>query len=412
MTKKENNRQDWMVFQQDVLDVLRQYQGFFDYTERVGSLSDDSRPDFVARTSREDKKEVWIVDAKKKPEIGQEDKKRMKKYLEMLESNPIDLGLEISEISEYSFRGIFVTSRENLQTDDFEQVKFSDLHQFLQKELVYSDTEKVVRDVAKMAERKQLSQNQARLLFRSLKPFERTRKTALNRLEEIETTYTGFKLETPPFEKELPVEAILEHRDREKVFMIDIPYSRDALDEIGEKVDELKNVFEAPEKDVFFAAVNTFNQKKNSRFIYSVDELEEEISETAKVLSPEKVAAMFTPKVSTEKKWEDGYLEINDTRKLGFRLRVYTQDDYSFRVEAQMNRKAVEEMKERMMNSRKELGELEGKRFRLEFQLTEEGLIRHADKEESLQNFKDVVRTVYQSSINPVLSKNVKATVD
>ena len=412
MTKKENNRQDWMVFQQDVLDVLRQYQGFFDYTERVGSLSDDSRPDFVARTSREDKKEVWIVDAKKKPEIGQEDKKRMKKYLEMLESNPIDLGLEISEISEYSFRGIFVTSRENLQPEDFEQVKFSDLHQFLQKELVYSDTEKVVRDVAKMAERKQLSQNQARLLFRSLKPFERTRKTALNRLEEIETTYTGFKLQKPPFENNLPVEAILEHSERDKVFMIDIPYSRDALDEIDRKVDEIKKIFDAPDKDVFFAAVNTFSKDKDSRFIYSIDELEEEISQTAGVLSTEKVAEMFTPKVSTEKTWEDGYLEVNDTRKLGFRLRVYTENDFTFRVEAQMNRKAVEKMKERMINSRKELGEMEGRRFRLEFEVTEEGNIKYAGKEKSLKNFRDEVRTVYQSSVNPVLSKNVKATVE
>jgi len=36
----------------------------FDFFERVGSLSDDSRPDCFARISREDKKEIWVIDAK------------------------------------------------------------------------------------------------------------------------------------------------------------------------------------------------------------------------------------------------------------------------------------------------------------------------------------------------------------
>ncbi|MFQ3275619.1 MAG: hypothetical protein ACI9LV_001009, partial [Candidatus Nanohaloarchaea archaeon] len=42
---------EWEVFQRDVLDVLRQYEGYFDYFERVGSLSDDSRPDCFGRIS-------------------------------------------------------------------------------------------------------------------------------------------------------------------------------------------------------------------------------------------------------------------------------------------------------------------------------------------------------------------------
>ena len=60
---------DWKVFQQDVLDVLRQYEGYLDFFERVGSLSDRSRPDSVARVSREDKKEVWVLDAKNKDSV-------------------------------------------------------------------------------------------------------------------------------------------------------------------------------------------------------------------------------------------------------------------------------------------------------------------------------------------------------
>jgi hypothetical protein len=121
---------------------------------------------------------------------------------------------------------------------------------------------------------------------------------------------------------------------------------------------------------------------------------------------------MFSPKVATEQNWEDGYLDINDSLGQGFRLRVYTQDDIRFRVEAEMDEKAVEEMKDRMLNSRKEFGELEDRRFRLEFKITEDGEISYSGKKQSVQNFRDEVRTVYQSSINPVLSKNVTATVD
>lgn len=410
--KKEKDRDDWMVFQQDVLDVLRQYQGFFDFTERVGSLSDDSRPDFVARISREGKKEIWVLDAKKKPELDEEDRKRMRKYLKMLESNPIDLGLEISELSDYTFRGVFVTSRGNIQPRNFEQVKFSNLHQFLQKELIYTDTEKVVRDVAKMAERKQLSQSQARLLFRSLKPFERVREKALRSLEKIEENYTGFRLEKSPFEESMPVEARLVHEPREKAFMIDIPYSRDALDEIDSKVDEIKNTLDEDNQEVFFAAVNAFGDEKSSEYIYSLEEVGKEISSTAEVLSPEKVAEMFTPKIPTDQSWEDGFLEVRDTQGLGFCLRVHTKDDINFKVEAEMSVKAIEEMKDRMLNSRKEFGELEDKRFKLNFSVTEKGEISFSGRERSLQNFRDEVRTIYQSSINPVLSRNVKPTVE
>lgn len=410
--KDKENRSDWMVFQQDVLDVLRQYDGFFDYSERVGSLSDDSRPDFVARISREDKEEIWIVDAKRKPEIGDEDRKRMRKYLEMLESNPIDVGLELSELSGYEFRGVFVTSSGDLHLENFEHVKFSALHQFLQKELVYTDTEKVVRDVAKMMERKQLSQSQARLLFRSLKPFERARKLSLNRLEELETKYVGLELRKAPFDgKELPVEAMLVHKPREKVFLIDIPYSREALKEVSGKVEEVKKNFSDSDREIFFAALDTFNSDIDERHIYELDEIEDELRETAGIVSPIQIAELFTPKISTQKQWEDGFVDINDTHKLGFRARVSTEDDLKHQVEVNLEEKALESIRERKLNARKELGEIRNGSFQLEFTISEDMKVKFGDTEESWESFRDTVKTVYQAAVNPVLSRKVKATL-
>lgn len=410
--KNSEKRSDWMVFQQDVLDVLRQYDGFFSYSERVGSLSDDSRPDFVSRITREGKKEIWVVDAKSKPEINDEDRKRMRKYLQMLESNPIDIGLEISELSGYSFRGIFVTSSGDLHLEDFEQVKFSGLHQFLQNELVYTDTEKVVRDVAKMMERKQLSQSQARLLFRSLKPFEKARERALNRLEELETKYVGLELRKAPFEsRELPVEAMLVHEPREKIFLIDIPYSREALKQVSEKVEEVKKTMADSSREVFFAALDTFNSDLDSKHIYELDEIEEEVKTTAGILSPVEVAELFTPKVSTQKQWEDGFVDIKDTQKLDFQARVSTENDIDHRIEVELEDKALESIKERKLNSRKELGEVRNGRFSLKFTVSEDMDVNFRDSSETWESFQDTVRTVYQASVNPVLSKKVKTTL-
>ncbi|MFB6147386.1 MAG: hypothetical protein ABEJ66_00730 [Candidatus Nanohaloarchaea archaeon] len=121
----------WEVFQRDVLDALRQYEGYFDFFERVGSLS-DSRPDCFARLTREGKKEIWIVDAKGKEEVEQDDLDRMEKYVEMVRSNPIDVGLELSELAEHDIRGVFVTQGEG-RVEDYEQVPFSRFHQFLQE---------------------------------------------------------------------------------------------------------------------------------------------------------------------------------------------------------------------------------------------------------------------------------------
>jgi len=147
----------------------------------------------------------------------------MEKYLNMLKSNPIDIGLEMTELSDYTFRGIFVTSSSSTELDDFETVSFNAFHQFLQSELVYTDTDKVVRDVSKMVERKQLSQSQARLLFRSLKPFEQRIEYATDALEDLEEKFQGLEVKRPPisqFDFDLPVDAVVTHSSREMAFCL------------------------------------------------------------------------------------------------------------------------------------------------------------------------------------------------
>ncbi|WP_414837264.1 hypothetical protein ACK3SF_03275 [Candidatus Nanosalina sp. VS9-1] len=408
-----NDESSWMVFQTDVLDVLRQYEGYMDHSERVGSLRDDSRPDFVGRITRKGKKEVWVVDAKNKPEINSDDRQRMEKYLEMLKSNPIDLGLELNEASNHEFRGIFVTSAGGkVDTEKYEHVNFKSIHQFLQKELVYTDTEKVVRDVAKMLERKQLSQSQARLLSRSLKPFEDARKRALNTLEELETSYIGLDLDKAPFEKQLPVEAKLTHEHRNKIFLIDIPYSREALRSVPGKVEEAKNLMQDSGSDVFFAALDTFDADIDSPHVLPLNKIEEEIREEASIMSPVTVAELFTPKISTQRKWHDGYIEIEDTHEVGFKARVATENDVKHRVEVHLNSKALESIKERKINARKDFGQIKNGKFQIEFEITEDREIKYGDTVENISSFRDTVKTVYQASVSPVLSRKVKASME
>jgi hypothetical protein len=397
---------NWMVFQRDVLDVLRQYRGYFDFTERIGSLKDSSRPDFVARTDRQNKKEVWVVDAKSKRKVSEDDRERMRKYVEMLKSNPIDLGLEISELSEYKFRGIFITKSREADNDVFESVSFSCLHQFLQNELVYTDTDSVVRDVAKMMQRKQLSQSQARLLHRSIKPFQKTRRKVLNQLEKIKSSYIGLKIRKPPFDRRLPVEAVLEHSERPETFMIDIPYSKDALEKIEEKIDTIRTNLAVDGNKVYFMAIDTFDRSSDSEYISSIQSFEEELSSTAGILSVEEVADLFTPKVSSSRSWEDGFLKIEgiDDR---FTIRIYTDDDIHFIIKADIPEESISRIRDMELNSGRQLGNVDGDMFKLEFEINHDQEIRLDEEKLSLQNFKDRVRAVYQASVNPVLSKTV-----
>lgn len=405
--------EEWHVFQRDVLDVLRQYEGYLDFFERVGSLSDDSRPDCFARITRENKKEIWVVDAKNKPEISDEDLQRMDKYVEMLKSNPIDVGLEMDELSDYTFRGVFVTSSSAGRLEDYETVSFNALHQFLQKELIYNDMDKVVRDVSKMVERKQLSQSQARLLFRSLKPFEERINSALEVLEKVEADYRGIEVRKPPlsqFDFTVPVDAVVSHSKREKAFLLDIPYSWEAVKEVEGKVDEVKKRLDGLEKEVYYAAVNTFDPVDSS-YVLQPEQVEKEIMETAGVVSADRIADLFTPKIRTEKNYEKDYVEVKDTHGLGFRLRVQTTDDITHRIEADIPEKAASRIKETMMNSQRSFGNVSAGVFQQKIEITEELEVDFGDGKESFEAFQDSVKSIYQSAINPVLSKKVQKAV-
>jgi len=402
---------DWKVFQQDVLDVLRQYEGYFDFFERVGSLSDDSRPDSFARISREEKKEIWVLDAKNKAEINENDEQRMEKYLEMAKSNPIDVGLQMSELSEYRIRGVFVTPQERPETD-YEAVKFSELHQFLQKELIYNNTSKLVRDLAKMAERKQLSQNQARLLFRSLKPFEDRLDEAMEKLEELEDKYVGLKLRKPPlssFDFKVPVDAVLVHEEKGKAFLIDVPYSESEFESIEDKVGEVKDRMSGIDKEVYYTALDTF-EGHDSEFVHELRDIEEEIQKTAGIVSPEELAELFTPKVSTEKRYEEDYIEVLDTEGLGFRLRVQTFDDVSHKVEVLLPEDASSRIKDRVMNSRKEFGTVDEGLLQQQVKVAEGPKINLSGQEKELSEYRSDVKSLYHPAVNPVLSKKVKKT--
>lgn len=403
---------EWEVFQKDVLDVLRQYEGFLDFFERVGSLSDDSRPDCFARISREDKKEIWVIDAKNKPEFNEDDLQRMEKYLGMLKSNPIDIGLEMTELSDYRFRGIFVTSSEAEGLEEYETVNFKAFHQFLQKELVYTDTDKVVRDVSKMVERKQLSQSQARLLFRSLKPFEERIEYATDALEELEQKFQGLEVKRPPlsrFDFDLPVDAVVTHSSRDMAFLFDIPYSWEAVKEVDEKVEEVKVQLEDMDREVFYAAINTFDPY-DSEFVMPPEEVEQEIIETAGIVPVEKIVELFNPKIRTEVIEKEDKMVVKDAHGFGFRVEVRSLDDITHVIEATLSEGTVSRMNETRMNSRKEFGELSNKKFRQKIEVTSELEVRHDDTRESFEAYKDSVKSIFQSSVNPVLSKKLKST--
>lgn len=401
---------DWEVFQRDVLDVLRQYEGFFDFFERVGSLSDDSRPDCFARISREDKKEIWVIDAKNKPEFNDGDLERMEKYVEMLKSNPIDVGLEMTELSDYTFRGVFVTSSKSTELEKFETVNFNAFHQFLQRELVYTDTDKVVRDVSKMVERKQLSQSQARLLFRSLKPFEERIEYATEALEDLEDKFQGLEVKRPPlseFDFDLPVDAVVTHSSREMAFLFDIPYSWEAVKEVDEKVEEVKSRLNDMDREVFYAAINTFKPYE-SDFVMPPEEVEQEIMETAGLVPIEKIVEMFTPKIRTETVEKENSIVVKDTHGFDFRLEVRSQDDITHRIEASIPEDGISRMKETMMNSRNDFGELSKKKFSQKITVTPELEVEHDGSTESLEAYRGSVKSIFQSSVNPILSKKVK----
>ena len=393
----------WEAFQADVLDTIRQYQGFFDFFEQVGSVS-DSRPDLMARVTREGKKEIWIVDAKAKNELNNQDIARMDKYVSKIKSNPVDVGLDYSELSKHSFRKIFVGRGDNM-VENAEWVKMTAFHQFLQEELLYTDTDRIVRDIAKMMKNRQLDQQQARMLHESVTPYREVLNSAMDMLESMENRYTGLELKTGTDSIEnldVPIDAVLKHENRDLVFLIDIPYSRKAINEIREKIDSLKEDLMSEQSDIFYAAVNHF-ESTDEPLIYAPDELESEIQREAGIIDAETVAEIFKPKIPVKKSFKPGKAFISAENNVDFDLEVRIVNDSKVTVEAFMPEKAANELKNRLINSRMELGEFKENRFKMQFEI-ESGL-NLKDSDKSFDSLRESVKSAFQPSVNPVLAR-------
>ncbi|MEF8880638.1 MAG: hypothetical protein V5A72_02300 [Candidatus Nanohaloarchaea archaeon] len=382
---------DWQVFQADVLDALKQYEGFFDFFERTGTLSDQSRPDCVARVSRE-RNTVWIFDAKNKRNIDEEDEQRMEKYVEQIRNNPLDVGLEYSELGEHEIKGVFIAPEAS--KSKFEVISVESLHQHLRKELIYTETDRVVRDVAQMAEKEVLHHSQARMLYRSLDSFRSSMNRARKMLKQVESSFTDLKLREHPLEdrENLPVDFLLEHGERDRTVLVDVPYRES-------KVSKLEEI--AREEDIYVVLGDT-ESKYGCRF----DKFEEKLMEKLGIMPWRKVAEIFTPKIPTEMSFEASKIRIQDTVNLGFRAEIESVNDTKFNVRIEAPEKVMQRLKEQKVNSRKELGQIDGGSFRHSFSVNEDLEIDYGDKE-TLESYLDTVDTVFQSGLNPYLSRKV-----
>ena len=380
---------DWKVFQTDVLDALNQYREYFDFFERTGTLSDNSRPDCIARVTRERKK-VWIFDAKNKAEIDSEDEERMKRYIQQLKNNPLDIGLDHSELGDHEVEGVFITRGEC--SSKFDVIPSKKLHQYLRKELIYTETNRVVRDVAQMTEKQVLTHSQARMLYRSLKDFKDQMDHARKLLQEIENRFTGLKLKEHPLEgwESLPVDFILEHEERPNVF-IDVPY----------KDEDEREISEFLEDDSIYVSLGG-----EGKYGCPFNEFENQLMRKLGILSWEKVAEIYSPKIPTEKRFNRRSITINDTQGLGFQVEIRSIKDTEFRVKAQMPDKALKRVKDQSLNARKQYGKVENSSFKHSFQVGK-GLEIDYGVKESFEAYRDTVNSVYQSGINPFLSKKV-----
>lgn len=393
----------WQAFQADVLDTMRQYRGYMDFYEQASSM-DRSRPDCFCRVSRGDKKEIWIVDAKDKDSLDQGDIERMEKYSRKIRAQPVNVGLEPSQVNEYTVRTVFVTSGE-ADVDGHENVPMERLHQFLQHELVYTDTDTSVQHLSKMVKKRELNHSQARLLYRSLRPYIDTLNTTKRSLEEVATKYSGFKLMEPPissYDSRLPVDAVMKHEPRGMSFLIDVPYSKKSLDNLDNRVEELRELLSGDEK-IFYAAINRFDTV-DSKYVYTPGEIENELRETASVLSAEEVAEWFRPKIPLDKSVDkDGVKYVSDS----FTLQVSSEDDVHHTVEVIMPRDVASELSDMLANSRKKFGEMHGPKFRVDLEVTPEMNVRYSGVEEPVDSFATTARNLFRSTVSRELAAKV-----
>ncbi len=397
---------DWQNFQTDVLDTLNQYKGFFDFFERVGNLSDSTRPDCFARISRENKKEVWIIDAKNKGKIDEEDKQRMENYLETTKSNLIDIGLETNELKDYKFRPIFITPRKKRPLQSFEQVTQPHLHQFLQRELIYTDTDKLVRDIAKMMERKELTQNQARLLFKSIKPFEKRLKSTIKKLEGLEEKYEGLNLKKNYLNREeLPTDVSLIHKPRNKIFFLDIPYSMNEVENSKNKIDYIQQIIGEEYDDAFYGVIDTFNGK-NDKYIINKEDVEFQIRKELGIISKEFIVDLFTPPTKIET-FKTPYKTEAQWHNKSHKTIVKTTNDIDYNIRLEIPEEIRRKIENHETNTRTSIFNSNKNALTHSFGITENSKIQVKDRNYTISEYTDVVRSIMKNTVSKTVKQKI-----
>jgi hypothetical protein len=207
------------------------------------------------------------------------------------------------------------------------------------------------------------------------------------------------------FDHRIPVDAVVTHEERDVAFLFDIPYSWEAVKSVDEKAGEVKQVLEDIDKEVYYAAINTFKEH-DSDYLIRPEEVEDEIRQHAGILSPTSVTELFRPKISLEKEYFDGNIRLKSDNA-EFRMVVSSENDVKHRVEAVLPEKAAQDLKNSFMNSQRELGAVSGQRYTLEFEVTEEFKIATSQRDQDFSNFRDTIRNIYRSAVNPVLGKKI-----
>lgn len=395
----------WEAFQADTLDILRQYQGYFDFFEGIGSV-EDSRPDCLCRITRENKKEIWIVDAKNKKSLDTSDKERINNYIEKISSNPLEVGLDFSEIDNYNIRAITVMKKFS-EDEKIESVKITALHQFLQRELIYSNIGKVVRDISKLMKKGQLGQSEARMLYESVEPYRETFESAISELEELERDTEGFDIimnSSEHTKSDIPVDLALKNEFRNIEFLIDIPYSEKALNDIKTKIKRLKQEIEEENLDLYYAVVSIFGSEE-LELVYNPEEIKEVIKRKAGVVGVNEIAEIFEPAVPVEKNIEKNKAEITALQSVDYHVSVKVEKDHQVNIKIKMPEEARSKLKNFFHNSRSSLGKFEGPLYVLEFEVHPENRIEGIEGVESFDMVKEKLSANLMGEINPVLSR-------
>jgi hypothetical protein len=245
------------------------------------------------------------------------------------------------------------------------------------------------------------------MLYRSLKPYIDTLNASKRSLKELETRYAGLELLEPPissYDSSLPVDAVLKHSERQMSFLIDIPYSKKSVNELDNRVEELRKLLSDSE-NVYYAALNRFDSV-DSKWVYRPEELEAEIKSTAGIVSAEEVAEWFKPKIPLEREIQDGALKYVSE---GFTLQVATENDVEHRVTALLPDGAAKALSDRFSNSMVDFGSLKGNRFQMDLEVTKNNEIKYPGGSESPSSFESKARNFFRSTLGREIASKIAA---